>query len=83
MNCRTDESCNIKRNLGFRLHDVVNTKEQTVFESIKDTFEREDMQVQYSVLGNRIDLSFHKHRLATEFDELGHAGRNLSNETER
>ena len=26
--CRTDESCNLKRNLGFRLHDVINTKEQ-------------------------------------------------------
>ena len=27
MNCRTDESCNLKRNLGFILHDVINTKE--------------------------------------------------------
>ena len=27
MNCRTDESCNLKRNLGFTLHDVINTKE--------------------------------------------------------
>ena len=35
MDCRTDESCNLKRNLGFRLHDVINTKEQTVLESIK------------------------------------------------
>ena len=34
--CRTDESCNLKRNLGFRLHDVVNSKEQTVLESIKN-----------------------------------------------
>ena len=25
MDCRTDESCNLKRNLGFRLHDVINT----------------------------------------------------------
>ena len=28
IDCRTDESCNVKRNLGFRLHDVINTKEQ-------------------------------------------------------
>ena len=28
MDCRTDESCYFKRNLGFRLHDVINTKEQ-------------------------------------------------------
>ena len=44
MNCRTDESCSFKRNLGFRLHDVINTKEQTVINSIKDAFEGEDMQ---------------------------------------
>ena len=27
LNCRTDELCNLKRNLGFRLHYVINTKE--------------------------------------------------------
>ena len=83
MDCSTDESCNLKRNLGFRLHDVINTKEQTVLKSIKDAFEGEDMQTQYSVLGYRIDLYFHKHKLAIEVDELGHADRNLSNEIER
>ena len=49
MDCRTDESCNLKRNLGFTLHDVINTKEQTVINSIKDAFEGENMQTQYSV----------------------------------
>ena len=83
MDCRTDESCNLKRNLGFKLHDVINTKEQTVLESIKNAFEGEDMQTQYSVLGYRIDLYFHKYKLAIEVDELGHAGRNLRNEIER
>ena len=33
------------------LHDVINTKEQTELKSIKDTFEGEYMQTQYSVLG--------------------------------
>ena len=85
MNCRTDESYNLKKKkkLGFRLHDIINTKEQIVLESIKDTFEGEDVQTQYSVLGQRIDFYFHKHKLAIEVDELGHAGRNLSNETEK
>ena len=83
MNCRKDESCNRKKNLRFRLHDVINTKEQTVLKSIKDAFEGEDMQTQYSVLGYRIDLYFHKHKLATEVDELGHADRDFSNEIER
>ena len=58
MNCRTDESCTFKRNLGFRLHDVINTKEQTVINSIKDAFEGEDVQAQYTVIGDRIDLLF-------------------------
>ena len=30
--------------LGFRLHDVINTKEQTVLKSIIDAFEGEGMQ---------------------------------------
>ena len=83
MNCRTDESCNFKRNLGFTLHDVINTKGQTVINSIKDAFEGEDMQTQYSVLSYSIDLYFHKYKLAIEVDELGHADRNVNNEIER
>ena len=83
LDCRTDESCNLKRNLGFRLHNVINTKEQTVLKSVKDAFEEEDMQPQYSVLHYRIDLYFHKYKLAAEVDELGHADRNISHEIER
>ena len=83
LDCRTDESCNLKRNLGFRLHNVINTKEQTVLKSVKDAFEGEDMQPQYSVLRYRIDLYFHKYKLATEVDELGHPDRNISHEIER
>ena len=49
MDCRTDKS----------LFDVINTKEQTILNSIKDTFEGENIQTQYSVLGYRIDLYFH------------------------
>ena len=44
MDCKTDESCNLKRNLGFRLHVVINTKEQAVLKSIKDVFEGEEIQ---------------------------------------
>ena len=44
MDCRTNESCNLRRNLGFRLHDVISTIEQTVLESIENAFEGEDMQ---------------------------------------
>ena len=83
MDCRTDESCKFKRNLGFTLHDVINTKEQTVINSIKDAFEGENMQTQYSVLGYRIDLYFHEYKLAIEVDELGHSDRNINDEIER
>ena len=83
MDCRTDESFKLKRNLGFNLHDVINTKEQTVLRSIKHAFEGEDVQAQYTAIGYRIDLYFHKHKLAIEVDELGHADRNLNNETQR
>ena len=72
MNSRTDESCKFKKRLGFTLHDVINTKEQTVINSIKYAFERENMQTQYSLLSYRIDLYFHKYKLAVEVDELGH-----------
>ena len=73
MDCKTDESCNLKKkNLGFTLHDVINTKEQTIINSIKDTFEGEHMQTQYNVIVYRIDLYFHEYKLAIEVDELGH-----------
>ena len=83
MGCRTDESCSFKRNLGFKLHNVINTKEQTVINSIKDAFKGEDMQSQYSVLGYRIDFYFHKYKLAIEVDELGHNDRNIDYEIQR
>ena len=69
MDCRTDESYKFKKNLGFKILDVINTKEQTVISAIKDAFEGENMQTQYSVLGCRIDLYFHEYKLAIEVDE--------------
>ena len=41
------------------------------------------METQCTVLGCRIDLYFHKYKLAIEVDELGHADRNINNEIER
>ena len=68
---------------GFKLHNFINTKEQTIINSIKYTFEGENIQTQYNVLGYRIDLYFHKYKLAIEVDELGHTNRNINNEIER
>ena len=65
MDCRTDKSCSLKKNLGSKLHDVINTKEQTIINSIKAAFEGENIQTQYSVLGYKIDLCFHEYKLAS------------------
>ena len=83
MDCRADKSCSFLKKSGFKLYDVINTKEQTKINSIKDMFEGENIQTHYSVLGYRIDLYFHEYKLAIEVDELGHTNRNINNETER
>ena len=83
MDCRTDESCNFLKTLGFRIHDVINTKEQTVISAIKDAFEGENMQTQYTVLNYGIDLYFHEYKLAIEIDELGHNDRSIDYEKQR
>ena len=41
------------------------------------------MQTQYSVLGYRIDLYFHKYKPVIEVDEFGHTNRNINSEIER
>ena len=83
MDCRKDESWSLQRNPGFTLHNAINTKEQTIINSIKYAFEGEDMQTLYTVIGYRIDLYFHEYKLAIEVDELGHTNRNINNEIER
>ena len=83
MDCRTDKSYSLKKILGFKLHDVINTKGQTIINSINAAFEGENIQTQYSVLGYRVNLYFHEYKLAIEVDELGHADRNINNEIER
>ena len=65
------------------MYDVINTEEQTIINSTKDTFEEENTQTQYSVLGYRVNLYFYKYKLAIEVDELGHTNRNINNEIER
>ena len=41
------------------------------------------MQTQYTARGYRIDLYFHKYKLAIEVDELGHNDRNIAHEIQR
>ena len=72
-----------QKKLGFKLHDVIITKEQIIINSIKDTFEGENMQTQYSVLGYKVDLYFHEYKLAIEVDEIGHTNRKKDKKKER
>ena len=77
------ETIKFRSDLGFNQINLILKKEQTVLKSIKDAFEGEDMQTQYIAIGCKIDSYFHKHKLAIEVDELGHAVRNINHETER
>ena len=53
--CRTPESCKFKKCLGFKLHDEINCKEKTLFESIKDAFKGKKYanSIQHNRLQNR------------------------------
>ena len=57
--------------LEFKQYDVTLTKEQSVPTRIMSSFEGENMQGQYNVLGYKIDLYFHDNKLATEIDQNG------------
>ena len=50
---------------------------------IKSSFEEENMQTQYNVLGYRIDLYYHDYKLAIEIDNNGHSNRNIDYEIKR
>ena len=51
MDCRTTAAHNFRTKLGFKQHDVILTKVQSVLTKIKSSFERENMQTQYIDLG--------------------------------
>ena len=68
---------------GFQENCVYESKETSVLKSIMDTFEGENMEIQYHVLNYRIDLYFHDYKLAVEIDENGHKDRNKEHESQR
>ena len=72
-----------RTDLGFNQINLILKKEQSVIESIIDTFKGEDIRIQYTVLGYRIDLYFYEYKLAIEIDELGHNDRNTDYEIKR
>ena len=58
MDCRTDELCDFKLSVGFKLYNVVNRTQQTITRWIKNLLVGKNMQSEQSVLGCRIDGFF-------------------------
>ena len=84
MDYRTTAAHEFRIRLGFKLYDVILTKEQSALTKIiKSSFEGENRQTQYSVLGYRIQLYFHDHNLTKEIDGNGHSDRIIDHEIEK
>ena len=79
----TPKAIEFRSKLGFKQHDIVLTKEQSVIPKLMKTFLNEKILPQHSVLDDQIDLYFPEHKLAIEFDEKGHKGRNIDYEIKR
>ena len=69
--------------LGFKLHNITISQEESIIKKIMKTFPNEEMSLQHNALHFFIDLYFPEHRLAIEVDEKGHNGRNETEEVER
>ena len=62
---------------------MINFKEQTLFEVIKEVFQGKDVKIQYTVLDHRIDLYFHDYKLTKEADKLGYNDKNIDYKIQR
>ena len=62
---------------------MINCKEQTVLESIKDFLKENICKLNTVVLGYKIDLYFREDKLAIKVDELGHNVRNSDYEIQK
>ena len=84
MHCRvsTPKAIEFENRLGFRHHDRVLTKEQSVITKILKLFLGEKMFLQHSVLKHNLDLYFPE-LLAIEVDEKNHMDINKTEEEER
>ena len=58
MDCRTISIHKFRTRYGFKQYDFILTKKQSNLTKIMSSFEGENMQTQYNVLGYRIDLYF-------------------------
>ena len=72
MDYRTVAAHKFRTRLGLKKYNVILTKEKSVLTKTKSSFEGENMQRQYSMLGYRISLYFQEYKIAIEIDENGH-----------
>ena len=79
----TPKAIKFRFELRFKQHDIVLSKKQSVISKIAKLFSIEKMLLQHSVLDDRIDFYFPKHKLAIEVDEKGHTDRDEKKEKER
>ena len=77
MSCRvsTPWAIEFRSKLGFKQHDIILSKEQSVISKITTFFSREKILLQNSVSGYRTGLNFPKHKLAIQVDEKRHTDR--------
>ena len=66
---------NFRSKVGFRLHDITMSKEESVTTKIIKTFSNKKILPEHSILSYQIDLYIPKHKLAIEVDEKGHTDR--------
>ena len=65
--------------LGFRLHGITMSREESVTIRIIKTFSNKRILPQHFVLSYQTDLHFPKQKLAIEVDEKGHTDRDEKN----
>ena len=77
MSCRvsTPKAIEFRPELGFKQHDIILTKEQSVMSKITKLFSKEKILLQHSLFDYKIDWYFPKHKLAIEVDEEGYTDR--------
>ena len=78
-----EKTLNFRSKLGFKQQNIIMNKEQLVTTKIIQLFAKEEVLLQHSVLGYRIDLYFPEHKLAIEVDEKRHEDRDMHKEIER
>ena len=66
--------------LGFNVVDAFNSKQQSINQTIKEVFEDENFQTEYSISDFRVDLYFQIYKLAIEVDEFDHSDRDIDYE---